>query len=173
MQKAWRFFLLVLLAVGILLLAAPTVKAQDQCVPAWGMINGWYTDTWHGTIALTIGRTVHTAKLNVVNTSFYDDGNVYRGTETWTLDFGKGDTFQVKTHFVTEHMTDLAAASGVFHVTEVGQITNGTGQFYKVYGSFYSDGPFGPNVRLAENVKVPADAQMRWHNAGHGTICYR
>jgi hypothetical protein len=170
MRKLLRVLSLTLLAAAILILAVPAVQAQDQCVPAWGMIHGWYTDTWHGTISLTIGRTVHTAKLNVVNTSFHVDGNVYRGTETWTLDFGKGDTFQVKTHFITEHMDSL---SGVFHVTEVGQIANGTGQFYKVYGNFYSDGPFGPSVKLPANVKVPADAQMLWYNAGHGMLCYR
>jgi len=166
-----RFLLVAALAIGSIILLAPSAFAQSECAPVSGTVYGWFTDTWHGTGEFAVGRKVLHMKLLVVNTSFFDDGNLYRGTETWTFDFGKGDTIQAKTQFITEHMTDAASSSGVFHVTEVGQFGNGTGKFYGAYGSLTTTGPFGPSVKVPDNVKVPPDAQMIWYGPYQGMLC--
>ena len=46
------------------------------------------------------------------------------GTEVASFDFGSGDTVQLNTDFIVEHMKDALAASGVYDVKANGQ-TNG------------------------------------------------
>jgi len=166
-----RLLSVAVLTIGVLILIAPTAQAQGQCVPFSGTIHFWFTDTWHGVGAFTIGRNLRHADILSVNTSFFDDGDVFRGTETWTLDFGKGDTIQLKTSFVTEHMNDAAASSGVFHLIEVGTFANGTQVFKNAYGNLSVQGPFGPNVKLPDNIQPPPDAQMFSVAPSQGMIC--
>ena len=167
-----KFLSITILAIAVLVLTAPPAQAEDQCQcnPFSGTLYGWNTGDWHAVGDITIGNKVHQATTLVVNTSFVDDGDTWLGTEAWTFNFGGGNTIQLKTHFVTERMTD---ASGVFHVIEVGTFTNGTGVFKHGYGNLISSGPFGPNVKLPDNIKLPPEAQGAWLWVGpvQGMIC--
>lgn len=166
------------LTIAVLILIAPPAQAdgQCQCEPFSGTLYGWNTGDWHSVGDITIGNKVYHATVLTVNTSFSGDGeDVWQGTETWTFDFGKGNTIQLLTHFVTEHMTDAASESGVFHVIEVGTFANGTGVFKHAYGNLISPGPFGPNVKLPDNIKLPPEAQgvgvWFWIGSSQGMIC--
>jgi hypothetical protein len=122
----------------------------------------------------TIGKKVYHATILVASTSFIDDGDTWLGTETWSFDFGRGNTIQLMTHFVTEHMTDAASESGVFHVIELGTFANGTGVFKHAYGSLVAQGPFGPGVTLPPNIELPpeaAGASWFWVGPSQGMIC--
>jgi hypothetical protein len=166
------------LTTGALILVAPPAQAQGSCAPLSGMVYGYSTPTdagWHMTGDLTIGREVYRFMGVTAGTSgpipdpFTD---VWRGTETWALNFGKGNTIQVVTEFVTEH-ANLADpnSTGVFHVTESGTFAHGTGLFKHAYGSFLQDAPFGPNVELDD--KFPGQPEGTWFCVGpvQGTIC--
>ncbi len=166
-----RCLSVIVLTIGVLMLMAPTAQAQGQCVPVSGTIYFWYTDTWHGVGDFTIGRKASHPDILSVNTSFFDDGYVWRGTEKWTLDFGKGNTVQLKMRFVAEHVNDAVSSSGVFHITEVGKFFKGTGMFKNAYGSFTVQGPFGPNVKLPAEIQPPPDAQMFSVAPSQGMIC--
>jgi hypothetical protein len=163
------------LTIGVLILIGPPAQAegQCQCQPFSGTFYGWNTGDWHAVANITIGNNVYRATLLAVNTSFTDDGDVWLGTETWTLDFGRGNTIQLMTHFVTQHMNDAVADSGVFHVIELGTFANGTGMFRHTYGSLISPGLFGPNVKLPDNIELPPEAQGAWLWIGpsQGMIC--
>jgi len=164
------------LTIGVLILIALPAQAQGQCQcePFSGTFYGGETDTWHAVADITIGNKVYHATILVVNTSFIDDGDIYLGTETWTLDFGKGNTIQVMTHFVTEHMTDAVSDSGVFDVVELGTFANGTGVFKHAYGNLISSGPFGPGVTLPPDITLPpaaAGASWFWIGPAQGMIC--
>jgi len=142
------------------------------------MVYGYSTPTdagWNITGNLTIGREVYRFMGPTAGTSgpipdpFRD---VWRGTETWSLNFGNGNTIQLLTEFVTEHANlGDPNSNGVFHVTEVGTFANGTGVFKHAYGSFFQDAPFGPNVNLAD--KFPPLPEGTWFVAGpaQGMIC--
>jgi hypothetical protein len=162
---------LFLLFVLVLLLIPSAAAAQNQCVPFGGTIYAWHTNAWIGSGEFTVGRQVLHATINDVNTSIVKDGDVWRGTETATFDFGSENTVDLMTDFVTEHMNDAAAASGVFHVNEIGTFAHGTGIFKNAYGHFSSQGPFGPKVKLPENVKPPENADMFWIGQYNGMIC--
>ena len=171
-----KFFSLAVLAAGVLFLIAPPAQAQAlcQCEPFSGTIYAGATDTWHMVGDFTIGKKVYHATILVANTSFIDDGDTWLGTETWTWDFGRGNTVQVMTHFVTEHMTDAASDSGVFHVIEQGTFVNGTGIFKHAYGNLLAEGPFGPGVKIPDNVTLPpeaAGASWFWVGPSQGMIC--
>ena len=162
----------LLLLFALVLLAIPsTAVAQDQCVPFGGTLYAWHTTAWIGSGELTVGRDVLHATINDVNTSVVKDGDVWRGTETATFDFGSGNTVDLLTDFVTEHMNDAAAGSGVFHVNEIGTFAHGTGVFKNVYGHFSSQGPFGPKVKLPDTIKPAEGADMFWIGQYHGMIC--
>ena len=107
----WKFLSMTILAIAVLVLTAPPAQAEDQCQcePFSGTLYGWNTGDWHAVGDITIGNKVYHATTLVVNTSFIDDGDTWLGTETWTFNFGGGNTIQLKTHFVTEHMTDAAS----------------------------------------------------------------
>jgi hypothetical protein len=167
----WKLLSVAVLTIGVLMLIVLPAQAQGDCVPFSGTIYFWYTDAWHGVGDFTIGRNIHHADVLSVNTSFFDGGNVWRGTEQWTLDFGIGDTIQLKMDFVTEHMNDAVASSGVFHLIEVGIFANGTGVFKNAYGNLSVQGPFGPNVKLPDNIQPPSDAQTFSVAPSHGMIC--
>lgn len=174
MRNSLRKLLSVaVLTIGVLILIAPPAQAegQCQCEPFSGAIYSWYTDTWHAVGDFTVGAKVHHATILIVNTSFFDDGDVDRGTETWTWDFGGGNTIQLMTDFVTEHMTDAVSSSGVFHVIEVGKFANGAGAFKHAYGNLSAPGPFGPNVKLPDKIQPPADASMFYVGLSQGMIC--
>jgi hypothetical protein len=164
-------FLAAVLTVGLLLVIVPPANAQGQCLPLSGTIYFWYTDTWHGAAEFTIGRDVVHAAIVANNTSFIDGGDMALGTETWTVDFGKGHTVQVLTHFTIEHMADAVASSGVMHVIEIGTFTKGKGAFRKAYGNLTANGPFGPSVKLPDNIHPAPDSVMFAVTPTQGTIC--
>jgi hypothetical protein len=124
----------------------------------------------------TIGRKVYHATISVESGSLLSgdptQNEVWTGTETWTFDFGKGNTIQLKTTFVTEHANFVDNTSGIFHVNEVGTFTNGKGIFKHAYGSLVSQGPFGPNVKLPNNIQAPSGSDV-WYfiNPTQGMIC--
>jgi hypothetical protein len=164
------------LTIGVLFLIASPAQAQGQCQcePFSGTFYGGATDTWHAVADITIGNKVYHATILVVNTSSVDDGDILYATETWTLDFGRGNTIQLMTHAVAEHMTDAVAESGVFHVIELGTFANGTGVFKHAYGSLISTGPFGPGVTLPPDITLPpeaAGASWFWVGPSQGMIC--
>jgi hypothetical protein len=152
--------------------------AQNNCAPFSGTVYGaLYPDapeappTWHAVGDFTIGKDLHRATIGVstrVGTVPVGPG-VILGGEQWTFDFGRGNTVQLLTDFVVEHLTD---ATGVFHVSEVGQFANGTGAFAHVYGSLTSGGPFGPAVVLPATVtELPRSAILFWIAPTQGMIC--
>jgi hypothetical protein len=164
------------LTIGVLILMALPAQAQGQCQcePFSGTFYGGLTDTWHAVADITIGNKVYHATDFSVNTSFIDGGDTWLGTETWYVDFGRGNTIQVMTHFVAEHMTDAVFDSGVYHVIELGTFANGTGVFKHAYGSFISTGPFGPLVTLPPDITLPpaaAGAYWFWVGPSQGMIC--
>jgi hypothetical protein len=177
-NSLWKLLSATVLTTGVLILIAPPAQAQGGCVPLSGMVYGYSTPTdagWNLKGNLTIDREVHRYTAVTVGTSgpipdpFRD---VWRGTETWTLNFGRGNTLQVMTAFVTEH-ANLADpnSTGVFHVTELGKFANGTGMFRHVYGSLFQDAPFGPNVELTDI--FPQLPEGTWFVVGpvQGTMC--
>ena len=174
MEERFNMFRLLagtILALALLVAAAPAANAQDQCAPISGVIYGWYTDNWHGVMSIKIGRTSGQASLLGATTGFVDTGDVYRGTEDWTIDLGHGDIIKAKTHFVVEHATDATSATGVLHVTEGGQIVGGAGKYANAYGNIMSVGPFG-NIKLPKTITTPANAQAYWLNPFQGMICH-
>jgi|SRR5208283_4075412 len=173
-----RVLSITALVIGALLLAAPTAIAQqlsdsqDRCVPAGGTVYGWHTSVaWFATGNFTVGRNVYRVMLVDINTSFFDGGDIWTGTEAATIDFGRGDRLQLSAEFVTEHMNDAVSSSGVFHINEIGTFTKGTGRFKNAYGHWTMQGPFGPGVTLPGNIQPPSDADMYWIGQYHGTIC--
>jgi hypothetical protein len=113
----------------------------------------------------------HYVDLVDINTSFVDGADIWTGTEAATFDFGRGDTLQLSAEFVTEHMNDSVASSGVFHINEIGTFTKGTGSFRNAYGHWIMQGPFGPSVTLPSNIQPPPDADLYWIGQYHGTLC--
>jgi hypothetical protein len=159
-------------AFFVLIIAGFFASANAQnCVPFGGTIYAGHTNAWIGGGEFTVGRVTRHANVVDVNTSMVQDGDVWRGTETATFDFGNGNTVDLVTDFVTEHMNDAAAQSGIFHVNEIGTFANGKGKFKNAYGHFSSQGPFGPNVKLPEAAKVPEGSQMFWIGQYHGFVC--
>jgi hypothetical protein len=121
----------------------------------------------------TIGKDLYFATIGVKNTSMHQESDVWQGTETWSFDFGDGNTIQLKTDFVTEHMTDLTTV-GIVHIREVGTFVNGTGAFKNAFGNLAAEGPFGPNVMLYDMTQLPPAAgtmTMFWVAPSHGTLC--
>lgn len=159
------------LMIGMLILLAPPTQAQGNCVPLSGTMYLWLTDTWHGVGDFTIGRNLLHANFLSVNTSFFDGGDVWQGTENWTLDFGKGNKIHVEAHFVTQHMTDAVSLAGVYDLVDGGPFTNGRGLFKNAYGNISIRGPFGPNVKLPDNIHPPEDAQWFSVVESQGMIC--
>jgi hypothetical protein len=170
---------MAVLTIGVLILIAPPAQAdgQCQCEPFSGTLYGWNTGDWHAVGDITIGNKVYHATLLVVNTSFIDNGDTWLGSETWTFNFGGGNTIQLMTHFVGEHVspTDAVYQTGIYHVIELGTFTNGTGVFKHAYGNLISPGPFGPGVKLPDNIKLPPEAQGTdvwfWVGPAQGMIC--
>jgi hypothetical protein len=160
----WKLLSVAVLMTGLLILIAPPARAdgQSQCQPITGTLYMGLTDTWYMVGDLTIGKKVYHATGFSVNTSFIDEGDVWLGTETWTFDFGGGNTIQVMAQFVTEHMTDAASESGIYHYIGVGTFANGTGAFKRAHGNLGVQGPFGPNVKVPDNVKLQLPADAVW-----------
>jgi hypothetical protein len=164
------------LTMGVLILMAPLAQAQDQCLPFSGTIYGWAIDNWEMVGDFTIGHKVYHAKISVESGPLLSGDpttdDVWQGTELWTFDFGKGNTIQLKARFVTEHANVVANTSGIFHYTEVGTFTNGTGMFKHVFGSLVAQGPFGPGVKLPSTIPAPAGEGVWYFVAPtQGTIC--
>ena len=171
-----RLLSAAVLTIGVVFLIALPAQAQGQCQyePFSGMIYAGLTDTWHSVGDLTIGKKIYHATIVTATTSFIDDGDTWLGTETWTFDFGRGNTIQLMTHFVAEHITDAASEYGVFHVIELGAFANGTGVFKHAHGSLFAEGPFGPGVTIPENITLPpeaAGASWYWVGPSQGMIC--
>lgn len=118
-----------------------------------------------------VGRNVRHANIVDVNTGLVDRGSVTTGTEIATFDFGSGDTVQLNTEFILEHMKDSLAAAGVYDVKANGTFANGTGEFKGAYGHFVMEGPFGPSVKLPDTVHPDPKAGMFWMGWYHGMIC--
>jgi hypothetical protein len=162
----------VLTSIAAIILGLGTAAAaQNNCVPFGGTIYAWHNKAWIGSGKFMVGREVLPATIVDVMTSSADDGNILRGTETATFDFGNGDKVELLTEFVTEHMTDSASQSGVFHVNEIGTFANGAGRFKNAYGHFSSQGPFGPKVKLPANLHPAEEADMFWIGQYNGYIC--
>ena len=170
-RSVGRFLLMTALTLGLLLLVEFPAHAQDQCAPFSGNIYFWLTDTWHGVADFTIGSHIYHASVVTENTSFTDDGDTWLGSEQWTLDFGKGNTILVNTQFVSQHMNDAVSPAGVFDLTEVGTFVGGKGKFRHAYGNLLANGPFGPNVKLPDNIQPPPDAQWFGVVPSAGMIC--
>jgi hypothetical protein len=153
----------------IIAIVSTSADAQN-CVPFGGTIYAGHTTAWIGGGDFTVGRATRHANVVDVNTSISQDGDVWRGTETATFDFGKGNTVDLVTDFVTEHMNN-ATSTGIFHVNEIGTFSNGKGKFKNAYGHFSSQGPFGPNVKLPSTATVPEGSNMFWIGQYHGFIC--
>lgn len=166
-----RLLSVVVLTFGMLVVLALPAQAQDHCVPLSGTMYLWLTDTWHGAVDFTIGRKALHASFLSVNTSFFDSGNVWEGTENWTLDFGKGNKIDVKAHFVSQHMTDAVSVAGTYDLVDGGRFTNGEGVFKHAYGNMSVQGPFGPNVKLPDSISPPPDAQWFSVLESQGMIC--
>jgi len=123
---------------------------------------------WHLVGDFTIGHRTHHARIDVQLTSLIRDFDIWQGSETWTFDFGHGNTVQLMTSFVTEHMTN---ADGVFHIREVGTFSNGQGALKHAYGNLTSEGPFGPAVVLHDVPELPEGAIMYFVAPSQGMIC--
>lgn len=166
----------VLVIMSILALAlfaiAPSAGAQDQCVPFGGTIYGWHNgDSWYGVGDFTFGRKVMHATVTDPNTGFTDFGDIWLGTEEATFTFSHGDKVTLMTDFVTEHQTDAAGSSGVFHVNETGYFARGTGRFKHAWGRFNLQGPFGWGVTLPPVITPDANDGLFWIGQYNGTIC--
>lgn len=166
-----RLFSITALAVGVLALISSTALAQEGCIPFGGTVYGWHTDNWYGTGHFTVGRKVLPANIVDVNTGFFDNGGVATGTEIATFDFGKGNKFQLNVDFIAEHLNDAISGSGVFDVKENGTFSKGTGMFKGAYGHWIMEGPFGPNVKLPDNIHPDPNSDMFWIGWYHGEIC--
>ena len=157
-MKTFRFSVgLSVIVVFLIGICSSSSSAQGNCLPLSGTVHGaLYRDApgqpryWHMVGNFTIGDAVYSATIGVKGTSQIQDGYMWQGTETWTFDFGGGNTIQLMTDYVTEHMTagGLPNPEGIFHIREVGTFANGTGALKNVYGNLAADGPFGPNVVL-------------------------
>jgi len=167
MNKFWRWMATVLFVTAM---AFPAV-AEDHCIPFGGTVYGWATDNWYATGDFVIGNKVRHANIVIVNTGFFDNGGISTGTEIGTFDFGHGNTFQTKADFSVQHLNDALTDSGVFDVRENGTFFKGTGIFRGVYGHWVNDGPFGPNVKLPDNIHPDPAASLYWIGRYHGTIC--
>jgi hypothetical protein len=165
----WKFLSGAVLIMGILILMGPPAQAQDQCLPISGTLYGYATDAWHMVADVTIGRKVYHATILSENTSFFDNGDSWQGTEHWTLDFGGGNTIELNPTFVSDHMTDPVAN---YTVIEIGTFTKGKGIFKHAFGSLFTLGPFGPNVKLPDNIQAPSGPDV-WYFVGpfQGTMC--
>ena len=163
---------MAILTIGVLILTAPLAQGQSRpCEPLSGTVYYWFTDTWHGVADLTIGGKLRHANWVAVNTGFFDGGDIWIGTEDWTVDFGHGNAIRLSMNFVTEHMNDAVSSSGVFHVVDIGKITKGTGMFRNASGNLSVQGPFGPNVKLPDNIQPPPESQMFGFAPVQGIVC--
>lgn len=160
--------LLALCAVNV---AGPSGRAQENCVPFGGTVYGWHTDNWYGTGEFLVDRKSRRGNIVDVYTGFFDNGGVATGTEIATFDFGNGDTFQLKVDFIVEHLNDSLTSNGVFDVRENGTFTKGTGMFKGAYGHWIMEGPFGPNIKLPNNIHPDPNSDMLWIGWYHGMIC--
>jgi hypothetical protein len=105
------------------------------------------------------------------NTGLARIGDIWLGTEEATFDFGDGNTVTLMTDFITEHMNDAVSTSGVFHVDETGYFAKGTGRFKNAWGRFNLQGPFGPGVKLPENIQPGTNDGLFWIGQYVGSIC--
>ncbi len=73
-------------------------------------------DVWTGDGWYSIGESplIH-AKVQFFDVTFdKSDGDTWIGSESGVFDFGDGDEFQVKCHFVLEYVTNPAGVSRIF-----------------------------------------------------------
>jgi len=159
------------LAIGLLVVSASSAWAQTHCVSLKGTVTAAFTGTaWVGTTTWNFGNgPTLTATIIDINTGMKPGKdpttpgtNVWIGTETSTLDFGNGDTFQLITRFVTQHMND---PFGLYRVNENGTIANGTGKYSKVHEHFTVHGPFGPGL------SKDGTGTWLWTSEYNGNIC--
>ena len=170
-NQAFRLAVLVVIGITTVLLIVPRISAQEQCVPFGGTVYGWHTDNWYGTGNFAVGRKVRHADIVDVNTGFFDNGGVSTGTETATFDFGRGNTIRLNVDFIVEHLNDAISSSGVFDVKENGTFSKGTGMFKGAYGHWVMEGPFGPDIKLPDNIPADPISDMYWIGWYHGMIC--
>lgn len=166
-----------LAALGLLIAGSGPAYAQNNCAPVSGTVYGaLYRDAlgqpryWHMLGSLTIGREVLKATISVESLSLINDGETWQGTERWTVDFDEGNTIQLETDFVTEHMLN---PTKIYHIREVGRFGHGTGAFANAYGNLTGEGPFGPGVILHIDPWWPAGTvpAMFWVAPAQGVIC--
>jgi hypothetical protein len=166
-----------LVVLGLLVADSGVAYAQNNCTPISGAVYGaLYRDApgqpryWHMNGSFTIGRELLKATISVESLSLINDGEIWQGTERWTFDFGEGNTIQLATDFVTEHMLN---ATKIYHIREVGTFVNGTGAFVNAYGNLTGEGPFGPGVMLHVDPWWPATVvpAVFWVAPTQGVIC--
>lgn len=177
MRVTRRAIVLLVLALAVLLSGPGTASAQNNCAPISGTVYGaLYRDApgqpryWHMMGGFTIGRDTMGASVAVVGMSLINDGESWQGSERWTFDFGAGNTIQLETDFVTEHMTN---PTQIYHIREVGKFVNGTGAFVHAYGNLTGEGPFGQGVRLHVEPWWPETTlpAMFWVAPTQGVLC--
>jgi hypothetical protein len=160
------------IVLGLVLVVVSVGAHAQDCVPFGGTIYGWHNgNAWYGVGEFSVGKKVMHATVTDPNTSFTDMGDTWMGTEEATLDFGKGQRVTLMTSFVTEHQTDAAATSGVFHVNETGYFARGTGRLKHAWGRFNLQGPFGPGVKLPSEIVLADNDGWFWIGQYNGTIC--
>ncbi len=165
--------LLVVSALALVFVAmTPVAIAQDQCVPFGGTIYGWHKgNSWFGVGDFDFGKLALHATVTDPITSVVSRGDILLGTEEATFSFANGDKITLITSFVTEHQTDSAGAGGVYHVNETGYFARGTGRFKQAWGRFNLQGPFGPGVKLPDDIKPGENDGKLWIGQYNGTIC--
>jgi hypothetical protein len=125
---------------------------------AYSPVDDWLGESWY-----SFGDAAPLYAYEVTVGTGYEkaEGDVWIGTEKTTVDFGNGNTFQLITRWIAHHMN---SESGVFELTEIGTIANGTGKLQKATGVFYSPGAFGPG--MSGDGKT-----FLWLAPYQGTIC--
>lgn len=166
-KQIHRLMLILFLA----LFTTTSASAQERCVPFGGTVYGWHTDNWYANGDFTVGRNVRHANIVDVNTGLVDRGSLTTGSEVASFDFASGDTVQLNTDFIVEHMKDALAASGVYDVKANGTFVKGTGKFKGAYGHFVMEGSFGPAVKLPDSIHPDPKSDMSWMGWYHGMMC--
>ncbi len=102
-------------------------------------------DVWTGDGWYSIGESplIH-AKVQFFDVTFdKSDWDTWIGSESGVFDFGDGDEFQVKCHFVLEYVTNPAGVSRIFSSCN---IVGGKGIFQNAAGMETFTGSYGPGM---------------------------
>lgn len=174
-----RHFTLIL---GILALALPGAKAQDNCQQFSGTIKARLIMVvpppvakveWQGTAEVTIGKnqpmpgTTVTINKETKGDPF-DQTRAYSGREETTITLNGGGKIVLQTRFVVPARPDPKL---VWWVNETGSImpAEEEGKFAEIHGRVTIHGPFGPG--LLPSPPPPSYAGIDWIGEIRGNIC--